>query len=290
MIGASFINRGNFMSKKGILFIVPTPIGNLADITFRAVDILKKVTLIGAEDTRNSKKLLNHYKIETPMISYHKFNERKRVDKLLTKLQNGEDIAIISDAGTPGISDPSSIIIKEAINSGLKVEVLPGATAFIPALIASGLNCEIFQFIGFLPEKNKTRERLLENIKNNENTLIFYEAPHKLQKFFQYLFDHLGDRKISIVREISKIYETHYSSTLKNIIKEPEQIMAKGEFVIIVEGSQKSVISDSNLKNKLIKLLENGETKKTAVKLVTKETGEQKNRIYQLALELGLHE
>ncbi len=278
------------MSKTGILFIVPTPIGNLADMTFRAIDILKKVSIIGAEDTRNSKKLLNHYNIETPLISYHKFNERKRVDKLLNKLLDGEDIAIISDAGTPGISDPSSIIIKEAINCRLKIEVLPGATAFIPAVVASGLNCDRFQFIGFLPEKNKTRDILLENIKKNENTLVFYEAPHKLQKFFQYLFDHLGDRKISIVREISKIYETYYRMTLKSIIEEPEQIVAKGEFVIIVEGSQKSIISDSNLKKKLIKLLENGETKKTAVKLVTKETGEQKNRIYQLALELELHE
>ena len=278
------------MSKKGILFIVPTPIGNLADITFRAVDVLKKVSLLGAEDTRNSKKLLNHYNIETPMISYHKFNERKRVDQLLDKLQNGEDIAIISDAGTPGISDPSSIIIKEAIANDLKVEVLPGATAFIPAIIASGLNCERFQFIGFLPEKNKTRDEILNNIKDNENTLIFYEAPHKLQKFFQYLFDHLGDRKISIVREISKIYETYYRTTLQNVIKEPEQIVTKGEFVIIVEGSKKTIISDSDLNDKLIKLLENGETRKSAVQLVTKESGEQKNRIYQLALELESHD
>jgi len=278
------------MNKAGILFIVPTPIGNLADITFRAVDVLKKVSLIGAEDTRNSKKLLNHYNIETPMISYHKFNERKRVDQLLNKLQNGEDIAIISDAGTPGISDPSSIIIKEAIANDLKVEVLPGATAFIPALVASGLNCERFQFIGFLPEKNKTREKLLENIKKNENTLIFYEAPHKLQKFFQILFDFLGDRKISIVREISKIYETYYRTALQNIIKEPEQIVAKGEFVIIVEGAKKSIISDSDLNDKLIKLLKNGETRKSAVQLVTKESGEQKNRIYQLALELESHD
>ena len=274
------------MNKAGVLFIVPTPIGNLADITFRAIDVLKKVSLIGAEDTRNSKKLLNHYNIETPMISYHKFNERKRVDQLLNKLQNGEDIAIISDAGTPGISDPSSIIIKEAINNDLKVEVLPGATAFIPALVASGLNCERFQFIGFLPEKNKTRDEILKNIKDNENTLIFYEAPHKLQKFFQILFDFLGDRKIAIVREISKIYETYYRTTLENIIKEPEQIMTKGEFVIIVEGSQKTIINDSEINDKLIKLLENGGTKKTAVKLVVKETGEQKNRVYQLALEL----
>lgn len=278
------------MKKKGILFIVPTPIGNLADITFRSVDVLKKVTLIGAEDTRNSKKILNHYNIETPMISYHKFNERKRVDQLIGKLQNGEDIAIISDAGTPGISDPSNIIITEAINCNLKIEVLPGATAFIPALVASGLNCERFQFVGFLPEKNKTREKLLENIKSNENTLIFYEAPHKLQKFFQRLYDHLGDRKIAIVREISKIYETHYRTTIKNIIKEPEQIVKKGEFVIVVEGSKKSNISDSDLKDKLIKLLKNGETKKTAVKLVSNETGEQKNRIYQLVLKLNINE
>lgn len=274
------------MKKTGILYIVPTPIGNLADITFRAVDVLKKVSIIGAEDTRNSKKLLNHYNIEIPMISYHKFNERKRVDQLIDKLQNGEDIAIISDAGTPGISDPSGIIIKEAILNDIQIEVLPGATAFIPALVASGLNCERFQFIGFLPEKNKTRDELLENIKNNENTLIFYEAPHKLQKFFPYLFDHLGDRKISVVREISKIYETYYRTTLINIIEEPEQIVTKGEFVIIVEGSKKDFISDSELKDKLIKFIKNGETKKTAVKLVTKETDEQKNRIYQLALEL----
>jgi len=278
------------MSKTGILFIVPTPIGNLADITFRAIDILKRVSIIGAEDTRNSKKLLNHYNIETPIISYHKFNERKRVEQLLSKLQNGEDIAIISDAGTPGISDPSSIIIKEAIANELKIEVLPGATAFIPALVASGLNCDKFQFIGFLPEKNKTRDLLLENIKNNENTLIFYEAPHKLHKFFKYLFDYLGDRKISVVREISKIYETYYRVTLKSIIEEPEQIVEKGEFVIIVESSKKDIISDSELRDKLIKLIENGETKKTAVKVVTNETGENKNRIYQLVLELESHE
>ncbi len=277
------------MNKSGILYIVPTPIGNLADITFRAVDILKNVSIIGAEDTRNSKKLLNHYNIETSMISYHKFNERKRVEKIMSKLQNGEDVAIISDAGTPGISDPASIMIKEAINSGIKVEVLPGATAFIPALVASGLNCERFQFIGFLPEKNKIRNKILNNINDNENTLIFYEAPHKLQKFFQILYNALGDRKISVVREISKIYETYYRTSLKNIIEEFEQIVAKGEFVIIVEGSQKSIISDEVLTEKLITLIDNGETKKTAVKQIASETGEQKNRVYQLALKLESH-
>ncbi|MDP8269660.1 MAG: 16S rRNA (cytidine(1402)-2'-O)-methyltransferase [Candidatus Tenebribacter davisii] len=278
------------MKTTGILFIVPTPIGNLSDITFRAVDILKKVSIIGAEDTRNSSKLLKHYDIETPMLSYHKFNERKRVDQLIGKLQDGENIAIISDAGTPGISDPSNVIITEAINCGIKVEVLPGATALIPALVASGLNCERFQFIGFLPDKVKTRDIILDNIKNNENTLIFYEAPHKLQKFLQNLFERFGNRKIVIVREISKIYETYYRTTLKNIIAEPEKIILKGEFVVIVEGASKRIIEDKDLKEKLIKLIESGETKKTAVQQVAQETGEQKNRIYKLALELDYNE
>ncbi len=273
------------MKKTGILYIVPTPIGNLADITFRAVDILKTVSIIGAEDTRNSKKLLNYYNIETQMISYHKFNERKRVEQLIGKLQNGDDIAIISDAGTPGISDPSSIIINEAIASDIKIEVLPGATAFIPALVASGLNCERFQFIGFLPEKNKTRDAILKNIKDNENTLIFYEAPHKLQKIIQTLFNVLGDRKVVLAREISKIYETYYRTSIKEIIEKPEQIMTKGEFVILVEGSTKRIIPDNELKDKIGILLKNGESKKKAIKLVAEETGEQKNRIYKLAID-----
>ncbi|MBT3754735.1 MAG: 16S rRNA (cytidine(1402)-2'-O)-methyltransferase [Candidatus Cloacimonetes bacterium] len=276
------------MSKTGILYIVPTPIGNLGDITFRAVEVLKNVSLIGAEDTRNSKKLLNHYNIETQMISYHKFNERKRVEQLIGKLQNGEDIAIISDAGTPGISDPSSIIIEEAIANDIKVEVLPGATAFIPALVASGLNCERFQFIGFLPEKNKTRDEILQKIKDNENTLVFYEAPHKLHKFMQRLFDIFGNRKVVVAREISKIYETYYRTSIKNIIENNEQIIAKGEFVILVEGSEKRTFTDSELEEKIIVLLKNGESKKKTVKLVADETGEQKNRIYKLALELDI--
>jgi len=274
------------MKNKGILYIVPTPIGNLSDMTFRAVEVLKKVAIIGAEDTRNSKKLLNHYNINTPMISYHKFNERKRVETIIKKLEKGEDVAIISDAGTPGISDPSGIIIEEAIKSEFKIEVLPGATAFIPALVASGLNCERFQFIGFLPEKNKSREMLLENIKKNENTLIFYESPHKLHKLFLYLFSHLGNRRIVIIREISKIYETYHRTTLEKIIEDPEQIITKGEFVIIVEGSKKLVLSDLEVKKLLIEEISKGIAKKTAVVNVTEKTGLNKNRVYNLILEL----
>jgi len=274
------------MNRTGSLFIVPTPIGNLADITYRAVEILTRVALIGAEDTRNSKKLLNHYKIKTAMISYHKFNERKRVHELITRLKKGEDIAIISDAGTPGISDPAQIIINEVISNNLKLEVLPGPTAFLPALVASGLDCSRFQFIGFLPDKNKDRDELLQRISTNINTLVFYESPHKLTKFFQILFEYLGDRKLSIVREITKIYETHYRTTLSKVIAEPEIIVTKGEFVIIVEGAQKKILKDDELLKRLTELLEKGESRRTAVKLLCKETNENKNRIYKLALKL----
>jgi len=274
------------MKKKGILYIVPTPIGNLSDMTFRAVDVLKKAAIIGAEDTRTSKKLLNHYNINTPMISYHKFNERKRVETLIDKLENGEEVAIISDAGTPGISDPSGIIIEEVIKSGFRLEVLPGATAFVPALVASGLNCDRFQFIGFLPEKNKSREALIRSIRDDENTLIFYESPHKLHKFIQFLSDHLGNRRIAIAREISKFYETYYRTTLKEIIEDPDQVTTKGEFVIIVEGSKKLVLSDSEVKKLLMEEISKGVAKKTAIKRVMEKTGLNKNRVYDLILKL----
>ncbi|MCF7858703.1 MAG: 16S rRNA (cytidine(1402)-2'-O)-methyltransferase [Candidatus Cloacimonetes bacterium] len=272
--------------KYGTLFIVPTPIGNLADITFRAVEVLESAAIIGAEDTRNSIKLLNHYNITTKMISYHKFNERKRVEEILDILQSGADVAIISDAGTPGISDPAGIIINEAISNNIKIEVLPGATSFIPALIASGLNIERFHFIGFLPEQKKKKDILLEQLKEIEATLIFFEAPKKLKQFLKCIYDHLGDRKICIVREISKIYETYYRTTLKEALKYPEQIINKGEFVIVVDGFEQQPLSDEILIKKLSEFLKMGYSKKTSVNKICSETGENKNRIYNLVLKL----
>ncbi len=274
------------MKKTGILYIVPTPIGNLADMTFRAIEVLKNVALIGAEDTRTSAKLLSHYQIKTPMISYHKFNERSRVEKILDKLKNGEDVAIISDAGTPGISDPASIIIKAAIENNIKVETLPGATAFIPALVSSGLGSERFYFAGFLPQKKSEKENLLKELINFKDTLIFYEAPHRLHKFLSNLKEAFGNRKIVIARELSKLYETLYRTTIDEVLENPEMITLKGEFVIIVEGAQEKEYSNAELTEMLKAELGKGKSKKEAIKKVMGKTGVSKNRIYDLALKL----
>ena len=274
------------MEKIGILYIVPTPIGNLADMTFRAVEILKNVGMIGAEDTRNSAKLLKHYHIETPMTSYHKFNERSRVGKFLGKLKNGEDVAIISDAGTPCISDPALIIIKAAVENDIKVETLPGATAFIPALVSSGFNTERFYFTGFLPEKKSEKDNLLRELVNIKDTLIFYEAPHRLIKFLSGLKEVFGNRKIVIARELSKLYETYYRTTIDEVLANPDMITLKGEFVIIVEGAQKKEHSDAELTEMLQTELDKGESKKNAVKKVVERSKVPKNRIYDIALKL----
>ena len=274
------------MKKSGILYIVPTPIGNLADITFRAVEVLKNVALIGAEDTRISAKLLEHYQIITPMLSYHKFNERSRVEKFLDKLNDGEDVAIISDAGTPGISDPASIIIKAAIENNIKVETLPGATAFIPALVSSGFNTKKFYFAGFLPEKKSEKNDFLKELTSVKNPIIFYEAPHRLIKFLSGLNEFFGNRKIVIARELSKLYETYYRTTIDEVLVNPDMITLKGEFVIIVEGVQDKKYSDSELTEMLQTELDKGKSKKNAVKKVVEISKINKNRIYNIALKL----
>ena len=274
------------MKKKGILYIVPTPIGNLADMTFRAIEVLKNVALIGAEDTRTSAKLLRHYQIQTPMFSYHKFNERSRVGKVLDKLKNGEDVAIIYDAGTPSISDPASIIIKAAIKNDIKVETLPGATAFIPALVSSGLGSERFYFAGFLPEKKTEKDNLLKELINIKDTLIFYEAPHRLLKFLFGLKNVFGNRKIVIARELSKLYETYYRTTIDEVLENPEMITLKGEFVIIVEGAKEKEYSNAGLLEMLQAELDKDKSRKDAIKKVMEKTGVSKNRIYDLALKL----
>lgn len=271
---------------KGRLYIVPTPIGNLGDMTFRAVETLKAVTMIGAEDTRTSSKLLKHYEIGTPMFSYHKFNERSRVDKVLDLLGNGEDVAIITDAGTPGISDPSSILISEVLKKDFDVETLPGATAFVPAIVSSGLNCNRFHFIGFIADKEKNKIELLDDLKNEKSTLIFYESPHRLHKFLNQLLEAFGNRKIAIGRELSKLHETYYRTTLKKVTHSPEMITLKGEFVIVVEGAIAVDMNDEEICDLLKKELDDGKSKKAAVKIVCENTGVKRNRAYELALKL----
>ena len=218
------------------LYIIPTPIGNLEDITFRAINILTDVDLILCEDTRRSKKLLIHYNIDTPLRSHHKFNEHKEVGKVVDKILSGEKIALISDAGTPGISDPGFLAVRTCLENNIEVECLPGATALVPALVNSGIPFERFVFEGFLPVK-KGRKTRLEKLTKEDRTMIFYESPHKLLKTLNDFSNSFGaDRKISVSREITKIYEETIRGSVEHIINLFTDKIPKGEFVIIVEG------------------------------------------------------
>ena len=219
----------------GKLYIVATPIGNLEDITIRALNILKEVDLIAAEDTRHTLKLLNHYEITKPLISYHRHNEDKKKEVLIEKLKNGENIAIVSDAGTPGICDPGEEVIKQAIEENIEVIPIPGACAFVNALICSGIDTKEFTFLGFLPINKKLRKEKLEEIKKETKTTILYEAPHKLKTTLEDLGEILGDRQIAIARELTKIHEEFIRGTIEEIIRKTENL--KGEFVIIIEGT-----------------------------------------------------
>jgi 16S rRNA (cytidine1402-2'-O)-methyltransferase len=221
------------------LYIVPTPIGNLEDFTFRAINVLKDVDLILCEDTRRSKKLLTHYSIETPLRSHHKFNEHKEIGKIIDKILSGEKIALISDAGTPGISDPGFLAVRSCLENNIEVECLPGATALIPALVNSGIPFDKFVFEGFLPVK-KGRKTKLEKLSEEERTMIFYESPHKLLKTLKDFSNSFGpERKVSISRELTKIYEETIRLSLEDAIKLFTEKPPKGEFVIIVEGYKK---------------------------------------------------
>ncbi len=220
------------------LFIVPTPIGNLEDITLRALKVLKQADFILAEDTRTSGKLLKHYEISKPMMAYHQHNEHKITEKVTERILKGEDAALITDAGTPGISDPGFMLVRECIKQNVSVECLPGATAFVPALVNSGLPCDKFVFEGFLPQK-KGRHTRLEFLKDLPFTVILYESPHRLLKALGQLAEYFGeDRKVSVSRELTKIYEETVRGTLKEVADYYSVNTVKGEFVIVVEGKK----------------------------------------------------
>ena len=219
------------------LYVVPTPIGNLEDMTFRAIRILKEADLILAEDTRTSGILLKHFEIKTPMQSHHKFNEHKTVESVVRRIQNGEKIALISDAGTPAISDPGFLVVRQCVENGVDVECLPGATAFVPALVASGLPNDRFCFEGFLPQK-KGRQTRLTQLAVETRTMIFYESPFRLVKTLTQFSEFFGsDRNVSVSREISKFYEDTKRGTLQELITHFTEHPAKGEIVIIVDGN-----------------------------------------------------
>ena len=266
----------------GKLYLVATPIGNLEDITLRAIRVLKEVDLIAAEDTRNSLKLLNHFEIKKPLISYHRHNEDIRVDNLIEKLKQGENIAVISDAGTPGISDPGEVIAKEAINNGIEVIPIPGACAAINALIASGLDTTEFTFIGFLPLNKKLRKEKLDEIKNETKTCIIYEAPHKLKNTLQDLKDILENRKVVLAREITKIHEEFIRGNIDDIISKSENL--KGEMIILVEGAKKQEeqcpLNNLSLEEHYEYYQKQGLDKKEIIKNIAKDRGVNKNEIY----------
>lgn len=222
----------------GKLYLVSTPIGNLKDITLRAIDVLKNVDLIAAEDTRHAAILLRHYVITTPTTSFFDFNKEKKTPGLIKKLIQGQSIAVISDAGTPGISDPAFYLVREAIREGIPVEAIPGATAFVPALITSGLPTDRFVFEGFLPTK-KGRQKRLQEISEEKRTVIIYESPQRLLKTLAHLKEHFGNRRLSVARELTKKFEQIYRGTLDDICENPDVLKLKGEFVIVVEGKGK---------------------------------------------------
>lgn len=220
----------------GTLYVVPTPVGNLEDITARALRILREADLVLAEDTRTSGNLLRHFDIQRPMLSFHKFNEHQVVTSLVRRLQGGEQMALVSDAGTPGISDPGFLLVREAIRGGVEVITLPGATAFVPALVSSGLPCDKFCFEGFLPQK-KGRQTRLEELKNEPRTLIFYESPHRVVKALEQMAEVFGpERPVSVTREISKVHEESIRGTMEEVLAHFRDEEPRGEFVIVVGG------------------------------------------------------
>lgn len=220
-----------------MLYVVPTPVGNLEDMTFRAVRVLKEADFILAEDTRTSSVLLQHYDIHGELLSHHKFNEHETVQQVVRRLEGGETAALISDAGTPGISDPGFFLVREAVRAGIEVQCLPGATAFVPALVASGLPCDRFAFEGFLPQK-KGRQTKLESLKTEERTMIFYESPYRVVKTLQQFAEAYGpDRQVSVCREISKIHEESVRGSLEEVIAHFKEHEPKGEIVIILAGN-----------------------------------------------------
>ena len=224
----------------GLLYIVPTPVGNLEDMTLRAVRILREADLILAEDTRTSGVLLKHFDITTQLMSHHKFKEHGTSAAIVERLKAGQTEALISDAGTPGISDPGFFLVREAVNAGVEVQCLPGATAFVPALVSSGLPCDRFCFEGFLPQK-KGRATRLEALKDEPRTMIFYESPYRVLKTLQQLAEHFGcDRRASACREISKVHEESVRGTLDELIAHFKATEPRGEFVIVVEGKSRA--------------------------------------------------
>ncbi|MBP3400458.1 MAG: 16S rRNA (cytidine(1402)-2'-O)-methyltransferase [Selenomonadales bacterium] len=277
----------------GTLYLCATPIGNLEDMTFRAVRILKEVDVVAAEDTRHTRKLLTHFDIHTPLVSYHEHNKLGRGPELIERLLAGEDIACVSDAGMPGISDPGSHLAMLAIEAGITVTPVPGANAGLSALIASGLDTTEFHFIGFLSKQKKNRLETLARIKPIQGTLIFYESPHRLKDTLGELLTTLGNRNIVAARELTKKFEEFRRGTIEELIAYYKEEAPRGEFTLIVDGASEEeaqIVEETinmTVEQELIMLMENGTEKKEAIRQVAKRRNMPKRDVYQIALSLA---
>jgi len=278
----------------GKLYVVPTPIGNLKDITLRAIEVLESADMIAAEDTRQSLKLLNHFNIRKPLVSYHKFNEQNKSGSIVQLLKEGKNIALISDAGTPGISDPGSIIIKKCLEEKIDFVVLPGATAVIPALVYSGLDTTKFIFRGFFPRETKERRKVLDEISEREETIIFYEAPHRLLDALTFICENMGNRNLAVCRELTKIHEEIFRGTIKEAVSHFSSKQIKGEIVLVIEGKSKEAILEEKkskwenmpIRDHIICYMELGKSKKESIKLVSNERGLPKSEIYKYSIDI----
>lgn len=278
--------------KTGTLYLCATPIGNLEDMTFRAVKILNQVDLIGAEDTRHTIKLLNHFEIKTPLISYHEHNKAERGPELIDKLLGGQNIAIVSDAGMPGISDPGSDLVNLALEVGIKVTPVPGANAALSGLVCSGLDTRMFTFVGFLPKTTKKRRELISRLAVNPYTLIFYESPHRLKATLAELAAGLGDREAAAARELTKKFEEFIRGSLASLQQHFDENQPRGEFTLVVAGAGEEVIQETDAAQEqlspledVLHLIESGINKKDAIRMVALKRGLPKREVYQAVIE-----
>ena len=278
----------------GQLYLCATPIGNLGDMTPRVIETLQNVDVIAAEDTRNSIKLLNHFQIKTPMTSYHEYNKIEKAEHLVAQMQAGKQIALITDAGTPAISDPGEVLVQKCQEAGITVTSLPGAAACITALTLSGLSTRRFCFEGFLPSDKKERKMILEDLKEESRTMILYEAPHHLKGTLKELTDTLGNRRITLCRELTKKFETVFPTTLEEALVYYESNEPRGEYVLVLEGKshqqkqqeKQAVLSEMPIEEHMKIYEEKGIDRKEAMKLVAKERGISKRDVYQYLLSV----
>lgn len=270
---------------KGRLYIVSTPIGNLEDITLRALDTLKKVDYIACEDTEHSLKLLNYYEIKKPLISYWSEKEKVRAEEIIQKIKAGHNVALITDAGTPGISDPGAVIISRAIEEDIEIIPVPGPTALIAALSISGLNTEEFTFIGFLPVKQTQRRKKLLELSSERRTLVFYEAPHRILQSLDDMLEVFGDRRICVARELTKMFEEVQRGRLSEVLERLEESKIAGEYVIVIEGALEKDRSIEEALKEVRGLMKKGKGRKEAVKIVSELYGLSKKELYEESLK-----